>query len=388
MNKILKTLFIVVVSLFMLDPTGSITNVKGIISIILITYTVLFYHFEINNKILKYFSLIFLVVLYGFIVSMVRGVDVDFKYLNSYIFSFFTLLMVLPLSKLKIDYIITVNARIGLIVSCIICIVFLLTFNNPYAINELYQWGNSHDGTLLVSKRSYYKFEYTTYYYRTIVFSLFSLMYYFKKRRYAVVGIILFSILLCGSRTPILASLSMVFYFIYQKKKSSRRFLKITFFLTILALGLYLLGDKEDISINVKTASLETYLSGMTDIKNLLFGTGLASSFFVKGHDAVLMNTELTYLDIIRNYGLFMGMFMIYLLFRPILYFNKLSTNYKDYIFVYFLCFVIAASNPFYFSSTGFYVLAFILVISHNKSIIKKNPNELHSLKSDLKGID
>ena len=114
-------------------------------------------------------------------------------------------------------------------------------------------------------------------------------------------------------------------------------------------------------SNNVKLGHLKSYLQEFKDWKTLLFGQGLGSYFYSGGYHGMTSNTELTYLEIIRRFGIIFGGFLIGLMFYPLLAIKKSNFNYV-WLFLAYGCYLFMISfNPFFFSSTGMIILSIVL---------------------------
>ncbi len=97
----------------------------------------------------------------------------------------------------------------------------------------------------------------------------------------------------------------------------------------------------------------------------LIWGQGLGSEFYSKGFGYFTPQSELTYIDIIRMFGLPLGMFFIIITFYPVWYLSK-SLKYDwaaFYPLVIFCAYLfIAGTNPLLISSTG--MLAMLAIFS------------------------
>jgi len=109
----------------------------------------------------------------------------------------------------------------------------------------------------------------------------------------------------------------------------------------------------------------------------VLFGKGLGSyeTWSLRGDFYI---TELTFLEVFRNFGLPMGLVMLILMIYPILYAFILRPSYRDkhIIIAYTAYLIMCMTNPLFFSSTGMLILAIILA---NISIFNSAFKESHS---------
>ena len=72
--------------------------------------------------------------------------------------------------------------------------------------------------------------------------------------------------------------------------------------------------------------------------------------------------TELTYLEILRSYGLFGAVFVLALLSYPFRVLARREYHESHYVLLAYLCYlIICVSNPLLFSSSGMLVLALVV---------------------------
>lgn len=150
----------------------------------------------------------------------------------------------------------------------------------------------------------------------------------------------------------------------------SRRRLYVAMVIAIVA-GLFVFAWHEEIgaffdpteaSNSTKLAMLGDYAAIFSDPSNLIFGRGLGSYEYWTGRGYKFV-TELTYLEIIRNFGLLFGGLMILLLVYPVLYAFVLQRSYKEknIILAYAAYLVMSMTNPLLFSSMGMLILGAII---------------------------
>jgi hypothetical protein len=122
------------------------------------------------------------------------------------------------------------------------------------------------------------------------------------------------------------------------------------------------LFDPNEASNSVKLLMLNDYAAIFSDPSNLVFGKGLGSYEYWSGR-GYKFDTELTYLEIIRNFGLLLGGLMILLLIYPIVYAFILHRSYKEknIVLAYAAYLVMSMSNPLLFSSMGILILGLVI---------------------------
>jgi hypothetical protein len=121
--------------------------------------------------------------------------------------------------------------------------------------------------------------------------------------------------------------------------------------------------DPAEASNSTKLRSLGDYAGIIgADLKNLLLGRGLGAYEDWTGRRYTFI-TELTFLEIFRNFGLLMGIVMTLLLLYPVIWAFMLRSDYpeKPLIIAYCAYLVMSMTNPLFFSSMGMLVLASLL---------------------------
>ena len=123
-----------------------------------------------------------------------------------------------------------------------------------------------------------------------------------------------------------------------------------------------LISEPGEHSNMVKYAHLSSYIEHFA--KNPLFlitGQGPGTSFYTKGFYAMVMNTEWSYLELIRRYGLF-SLMIFYLFFEPLKRLYALKDTDKGIVVLlaYVIYLIIAGTNPLLLSSTGMLIVLMV----------------------------
>lgn len=127
--------------------------------------------------------------------------------------------------------------------------------------------------------------------------------------------------------------------------------------------------NPEEFSNKIKLGLINDYLNiFILDYKTFLFGQGLGVEIFWPAKDGVNFLSELTYFELIRNFGIFGAITILYLLLKQtMLAFNSFDQKYLAISFFGFLglCF----SNPNLFNSNGMLIFT---ILTANNFIAKK----------------
>lgn len=121
--------------------------------------------------------------------------------------------------------------------------------------------------------------------------------------------------------------------------------------------------DPTEYSNYTKLVLLRDYAELFTRPDVLLFGQGLGAYHFWTARGWEYFISELTYLEMIRNFGLFAAMVMLGLLLYPLVHAFAWQRSYaeRDVVAGYAFYLLICASNPNMFSSMGMLILPIIL---------------------------
>lgn len=293
------------------------------------------------------------------------------QYLKSYLF--LTIAIPLVIGRIKIvrlfSFILT-----GL--SVLTITIYFVTLNNDFLLGGLQFIGDKY-GIMAITERSYGTFAYRPIYFHTSPLLVFPIAYFAREFSYArgfakvfaALGLMVnvCGMFLSGTRSNILISvlLPVVIFWWYSSRK-------LVFALVLLGLGsavtaanLSSLGDAlslHDESNSVKYLHFLDYSQILQNPKTILVGDGVGSRFFAHGFGKKTSVTELTYLELLREYGLFLGVFVGGLLFLPLLGLVRRLQRNAHYVYLAYLAYlIICILNPLLLSSSGMVVLAIVV---------------------------
>ena len=106
----------------------------------------------------------------------------------------------------------------------------------------------------------------------------------------------------------------------------------------------------------------------------------VASEFYAKGRGVKLSYTELSYMDILRMYGLPVGLCFIFLFFAPCFWLWKYfprSQFLKRYCLGYVLFLILSGTNPLLLGSIGLTALSLFMAIVNKASQMEMQKKEL-----------
>lgn len=263
-------------------------------------------------------------------------------------------------------------ALLGLSIVMIIIMVLYITEIVPLAV--LYEFGDQYV-LYSVGERSYGAFSVDKVYFHSSPMLVFSICYFINKyiieknRLYLLFSFIISAALLSsGTRNNMLMGIVPYFVLFYvHGSNNAKRFIRI---LAIVAVAYALsqefvksLLDKSETSNDIKLGQLQDYAKPFSNIRTILFGDGL-DSYFVTRHRGRVNITELTYIELFRRFGVFMGLMYIILMFKPAINLIK-RRNFKWLGTAYALYLFMIMSNPFFFSSNGMAILSIVLAVNY-----------------------
>ncbi len=132
------------------------------------------------------------------------------------------------------------------------------------------------------------------------------------------------------------------------------------------------LFNPREYSNSIKLALLEDYKHIFSDPVNLILGQGLGAYHYWEAKGKAFFISELTYLEMIRNFGLLGALVMLGMLLVPIWYafVMQKSLSQKALALGYGVYLIMCFSNPNLFSSMGILILSILLgklYLSHNR---------------------
>jgi hypothetical protein len=204
--------------------------------------------------------------------------------------------------------------------------------------------------------------------------------YLYEKKGKGILGVIFYSFALfaTGTRANILALLLVTFFIIsYYSFYVKKRFLLsvcislIGTICSLLLIYLLLFAVKNSSSI-AKDGHLVSYIDlFLEDIRFFLFGQGPGSWFYTKGFHQYTTNTELSYLELIRMFGIFFTIIIICIYAYPLIMLLTMRTFLSFSIAISYLAYLfIAGTNPLLIGSTGFMTLAVAFYFKNHKKIV------------------
>ena len=384
-DKILNFLISLFVFVLILDPADQIIGLKQVLFFLTVVFCFVVFYPRILNKaviiLLALYILLILTTLLGFFSKFdydpPMGVFVYKGYLLLILLCWIEKIMILR--KLFFPSIILSIIVISIYFTCILYPDLNVAI---YSLVILY-----FDKTLMMSKRSFIGIDVFSVYYNSLPILLlpFSVVFFKylndeKQKIFNLLYSILFgtTLIMGGTRACMFSLASLLFILILWKMSNSKRlkFYVLPLSFVLLFCGIFLilalLNDTDEVSNNVKHRLAGSFLSLINDNPGILItGQGVGAMFDTGSVRGLASQSEWTYLEVIRWFGLIGGgLFMSIYLYPLYLIYSKrqvlkysfpLSISYVFYLFV-------AGTNPLLWGSNGLLVLLVMYNYALNSS--------------------
>jgi hypothetical protein len=345
--------------------------------------------FSINKGLLGYVVLMISIPLLSIIIYLLVNGDQPFQgfiLFKSYLFISFSIIIY----TLRIN-LIPFLSRVLNFLALLIIFSYLLLIIAPDFMPAFILFGEKY-GLLVVGDRDYSAdLTLRFVFFVTSPMLVISIAYYaerfmtnplnkFKNSLFLFINIC--GMFLAGTRNNMLASILLPITIIFYLSKNKMKLLFYILFGLIIFIILYfnelkILVSSDEESNQLKIGFMKDYFELFKNPLILLFGQGLGSFHYWTGRGSFYI-TELTYLEIVRNFGLPLGLVMYTLMIFPIfsvLFFKRTYPNKSiiiSYLFYLFMC----LTNPLFFSSLGILILSIIL---SNIFLYKINNNNFNN---------
>lgn len=363
-------LFMLLIFLFVADPTNTIFGLKMVVFAMLLGYNILFFRAEWAQ--LRYFFLSSVAVLVPWLFASLRGEIIDGGEVRA-VFTAISPLLLLPWIYRYDVLRLSVSPVVAVV--CIVLFLYWLVIFVPVMEGIIYLYMCEHDHTIMLSRRAFVGFSMFGMYCKSTVAFLpvFALLLYRAytpalRKTWVVVCVLLFVhlFLISGTRSTIVLPTFLallVFFLFYRNKRYVNYLLYPTAMLvgvSFVAVLLLLLMEVGEHSNMVKYAHLYSYKELFTENPlYLLIGQGPGTSFYTAGFNKMSLRTEWTYMELLRNYGIF-SLLLLYAFVRPLVSLMRLACRDDEAMVLaitYVVYLVIAGTNPLLLSSTGMLVL-------------------------------
>ena len=372
-----NVLYFMFIFIILLDPTNSIFHMKDVLFILLVGYNCLFYKPDFSY--LPHICLVYGVVLLCSVFSDMQGCRIDDDILMATMKGFALLFLLLWTPYYQV---IKLSKWPVILVSLLAAVLYIAVSSNELIEYFVWSFVDSHNDMIMMTRRNILGFKVFGMYYKSMVGFIFVLylvyyqLYNTEKHRmgYLIAAIILtFTFFVSGTRVTMLLPfvlMGIVMLCNMQKWPKLRYFLYPVLCLCVigaLVLIFMLATQKGDESNAIKYGHLTSYLH-LFDSNPffLLFGQGPGALFYSIGFKEWTAQTEWTYIELIRNYGIF-SIGILFVLFLPVYKLLKYRKEGMPFgiLCTYIVYLFIAGTNPLLINSTGMIVLLSVYSYVH-----------------------
>ncbi|PBJ23094.1 hypothetical protein BSF44_27060 [Pseudomonas sp. ACN8] len=331
--------------------------------------------------------LIVLIFIYGYFLGFLSGADDSLG--RQMLFGSVALFLIYFINNFKVDMSRAVKFT-GAIFALVMCGLSFLLMVLPslpigrilldyYNANELGFYGVRNFGGLQM-----FMLHHRSTPFLLVPLSLFFIDFLNLKKIGALFFVIVVStaIVCSASRALMVMALVSLSVLYFSHKNWSMRLLMIIVAVPLVAFALYFLASETSMfssneqSNSIKIGHLISFF-GIIDWDMLLFGKGLGAYFFTEGYGAVVSQTEITWMDAIRFFGLPLSALLLLVLLFPVRNISLDSVSASSRL-IMILYLIMSMSNPVLFNSFGFLVVLWywsIVLRGQDAPLVKENTN-------------
>ncbi len=310
----------------------------------------------------------------GLFNSVVHNVPVGkMVYLNS--FFFFVIILVTVSEKKNLTLLF--NYASLTIVGMTLGLYLVLIFDVRW-FGDLYRYFVMDKQVVVYALRDYGKITLLMIFYKTSPLLVFPLSWYLyrllieKRKKFLFLDILLLvltalTLYFSGTRANLVSLVFILIFYLgyYLFKRSKVWFvwaLGLAFLVAILMMPsvVGLLLNKQEASNAIKWGYLSSYARYFDHhLLSLLFGQGVGGTFYAAGLHRLVDVSELTYIELIRVWGIPVTLLFLGILLFPL--YAEIKSGKITHLFVAYLAYLfISGTNPLLLSSTGMLVLVYV----------------------------
>lgn len=369
-QKVGNWLFMLLIFLFVADPTNSIFHLKTVSFALLLLYNAVSFKAEWAE--LRFFFISLAAILLPWLFALFRGEVIDVADATAAITAITPLLLLPWLYRYDI---LSLSLLPVMATVSVVLLLYWIIFFVPRLEGSVYLYMCAHDHSIMLSRRVFLGFSMFGMYCKSTVAFLpvFALLLYKAftptlRNVKVLLAVFLFIhlFLISGTRSTILLPTFLAFallFIFYRNKRYYNYFLYpitavgVFAFMVLLILLLSEVGEHSNM---VKYAHLGSYMELFRENPLYMFlGQGPGTAFYSEGFQKMSLKTEWSYMELWRNYGIF-ALLIIYVYLRPLLSMLRSACKCDEALvlaFAYIIYLVIAGTNPLLLSSTGMSVL-------------------------------
>lgn len=370
-----NTLYVLLIFVVLVDPTNTIFRVKDVLFVALVGFNMIFLRPDF-----RYVPLIVLPVMMvtaGFLMGEMQGNLMDNEMLLGTYKGFAMLVLLLWTRQYNV---ISLAKWPAVIAALMMTVLYVLVSSNELIEEVVYDFTLDHNEFILMSRRYFLGVEVYGMYLKSLsCVGIVAVLYYHRfimtRERWfwAFLASVFFTFtyLISGTRMTMLAPFVLIGVIVYVRV-NRMRYVRYFYYplLALLAIAfagfvLVLATESGEISNDIKYAHLSSYGALFYEHPQfLLFGQGPATWFYSAGFKEMTLQTEWTYIELLRNYGIFM-VGILCVLFYPVLqlYRHRHDSEKLSVLVAYLVYLITAGTNPLLINSTG--MMAILMIYSY-----------------------
>lgn len=358
----------------MIDPTNMMLHLKEVVFVGLLVFAALAGRIKIYKEQGLYFiSFLFLAFLSISMGILFWGADLQgtVSYLKS--ISFITIAFVL--SKQSVEELLRMMFYVGFGLSLFIVLLYISYLTHVVNLDKLIDIAVNANYTIMIAIRKFLGLDMIMFFYKSMPFCFFAFIYALRNNFVIPIVIIALSIIIGGSRTPILMGMILVIYILASKSKRGLKII-ITLILSciLILITISLLSeDNRDGGDDIKFTTAQELMR-----QSSFLGHGVGATYY-SSERGIVSNSEMTYIEMLYQYGYLLFPFVIILFFSPFVIIYNITTDVlrRDFSIAYLAYLINAGTNPLLISSTGIFVFACSITIMAKVKEEKKRKKKL-----------
>ena len=322
-------------------------------------------------------SLFLISVFLPFFLFVISAIQIDEIFLPlTYIYFFAYFPLAFAIAKYDIDiksiFMVVINIMTFIILTSVLLDIsgVMSIYNNP-----VLQWLNDM-GEAQVSASPYAIAKYVIFLKASPVM-IYGILVYLERKRYVLASLVFVAVLFTGTRANIYLAIlvTVVYVFVYEPNVKLRLVCGLVGIALALRLGTIFYDKVQMINWakaegdEIRFAAIESIFNAMNSSKiSYLIGMGYGSKYYSLGRIGYIENSELTYLELVREVGIPSAIAFIVFLVNPLF---KLYRNHKIEFLFWGAYLVEAVVEPFLFTSTGFcvFMMIFSMIFKEKKEV-------------------
>jgi hypothetical protein len=367
----------------MIDPANALLGLKNIAFGLLLLVCLLFHYKTTWKPALAIIAIAYTVISVSIAMGYLQGFTFDTKIVKLIYKTYVILFLLLWINKLSLlEKMFFPALLIAFTTIIIYCLITFYPSVEP-AIRLLFQ---EKYNVIMISKRTLIGIDVLGIYYTSVALLVVPLALYLykalfkeKKRKYYCLSILLFTALLfAGTRACMFSAILLTFLMITIRLCKSNLGKLIAIVMICMAvvysynMAHKILNDKKEISLQVRLGHLSSYKKLVTEHPLILIlGQGAGSKFYSEGSKEETAQTEWSYAEMVRWFGLFGAGILILIYFFPLYVFyrkRKILPYSLPVRIGYSFYLLIAGTNPLLLGSNGLLMLLIMYSYAFNPS--------------------